>query len=267
MSAASFAICPTSILADVNLTRLDVSVFTALKSHARPGKPLVWPSRTRLARLVGCALASVSRSLKRLVAAGWILVTRTGRANRITVFDAPQDHIRCDARVTSTPLYGKREINTPLPPASGGSEIAVTEIPESIPAPQLSATVPEEPTPDVATAQAIVEHLNATTHSHLPTDPNASIVRRVTRRLKTFAPQDIKAAITHGANVFRIPSAMLKPSILESLISQVKADAERHQARLAKDRAVLESLKPPPPTEATREVAISALAAMRRMLR
>ena len=253
MSAASFAICPTSILADNSLTRLDVSVFTALKSHARPGKPLVWPSRSRLARLVGCALASVSRSLKRLVAAGWILVTRTGRANRITVFDAPQDHIRCDARVTSTPLYGKREINTPLPPASGGSEIAATET-------QL-------PTPDVATAQAIVEHLNATTHSHLPTSPNASIVRRVTRRLKTFAPQDIKAAITHGANVFRIPAAMLKPSILESLISQAKADTERHQARIAKDRAVLESLRPPPPTSATREVAINALSAMRAMLR
>jgi hypothetical protein len=169
------------------------------------------------------------------------------------VFDAPQDHIRCDARVTSTPLYGKREINTPLPPASGGSEIAATET-------QL-------PTPDVATAQAIVEHLNATTHSHLPTSPNASIVRRVTRRLKTFAPQDIKAAITHGANVFRIPAAMLKPSILESLISQAKADTERHQARIAKDRAVLESLRPPPPTSATREVAINALSAMRAMLR
>jgi hypothetical protein len=138
----------------------------------------------------------------------------------------------------------------------------------------VSATVPEEPAPqladskaNVATAQAIVEHLNATTHSHLPTSPNASIVRRVTKRLKTFAPQDIKAAITHGANVFRIPAAMLKPSILEALISQVKADTERHQARIAKDRAVLESLKPPPPTEATREVAISALAAMRAMLR
>ena len=278
----AFAILPTIILQDHALTVAEFRVLGALFSFRRSSSDWrVWPSRESIGARCGIThVDSISRITRRLVKRGYVSITRR-QSSSIYHLSIPQDPAQplLDVRSDLTPGCQMNETkeentNTPLTPASGGSEIAVTKTQLPTPTPQLSVNVPQEPvtqlpnpTPTVAAAQELVAHLNAVTGSNLPTDPHASIVRRVTRRLKTFAPQDIKDAITHGANVFRIPAAMLKPSILESLISQAKAEAERHSAKIAQERALIESLKPPPATPESRQVATSALAAMRRMLR
>ncbi len=191
MTFASFAILPTAILSDDGLTRLDTSIFAALKSHARPGKPLVWPSRTRLARLAHCSLSAVSRSLKRLVLAGWIAITRTGRANRVTVFDAPRAHQKTpESHIAS--LDEETNEKPPYPPLGDGFSEAVAE-PEAVDQDQ-------DITPDQAVV--IIALFNTATGARL--DATARPLQRlVNRRLRTYTPAQLQVAIAFYASLWR----------------------------------------------------------------
>jgi hypothetical protein len=56
---------------DVNPRPLDRAVYQGLASYAF-GEPICWPSQVRIARELGISQPTVSRSIARLVAAGWI---------------------------------------------------------------------------------------------------------------------------------------------------------------------------------------------------
>lgn len=259
----SFAIVPPSILSAPDLTRLDHDIFTALKSHARPGKPLVWPSRTRLARLARCSLASVSRSLKRLVAAGWIIITRTGRANRVTCFDAPQKHISCAPTVTSTLIYEETTEISPLPPAGGSVSIVIDQDIGD----QDHATEEEDITEDQAAF--IIAFLNATTGSHLDTQAKP-LVRLVNRRLRHYSPDQIKVAIAFYASLWRGTALEQHARNLRTVLSPTRIEFALAETARNQDTAKAQSSrlwKPEPPKPSDPVTARSALAGIRGFLR
>ena len=278
---SAFAICPTSLISDRRLTLTDTRTLLGLLSFTQPDRLICWPSRRTLAERIGVSsLARISQTIARLENLGWLAVTRREGSSLYQITPPNLDDPATPRTIppatprTIPPEETREFTNNPLTPASGGSEIAVTKTQLPNPTPQLSANVPQEPvtqlpnpTPTVAAAQELVEHLNAVTGSNLPTSPSSAIVRKAKRRLTRFTLEDLKRAITLKGREFRFPTVILRTSILESLISETRAEADRHSAKIAQERALIAALKPPPATEATREVATSALAAMRRMLR
>ena len=261
--------------------------------------------RTLAERIGVSSLARISQTIARLENLGWLAVTRREGSSLYQITPPDPDTgatPRTVGGATPRTVPPEETIEfTKIPPNPQGGECqSATETQLPTPEPQLLASVPQletpepqeptpaptvaepvtpqladstptvtEPTPapapTVADAQAIVEHLNQVTGSRLPTHGNAAIVRSVTKRLKHFSSEEIKNAISHGAKAFRIPSAMLKPSILESLISQVRADKARHSARIAQERDLIASLRPAAPS--TPETAKTALTGLRRLLR
>lgn len=82
----TFAIANESIFQDRRLSGADIRLLLAILSHTRPNKHYCWPSRARLAELIGIKSHSrVSEILARLVSYGWVSIKRTGRSSLYTV--------------------------------------------------------------------------------------------------------------------------------------------------------------------------------------
>lgn len=294
MSVTAFAIVPVPLLSTQGLTPLDHSVYSALASHARPGKPLVWPSRQRIANLVDASIWSVSRSLKRLAEAGWIAVRRTGRANRITVFDAPNAHQMCaEAHIAS--LYEETIEDSPLPPVGGESgEVvpqdeqadAVERQPDSQQEREQAKTAERQQERDdteqpqaaqhaptdretarrlerVSAAQKVIARLNTVTGSQLPTDAESATVSRVSSVLTHYPESDLIAVIEAKGGEFRHPAALLNPRVVEMVLGEIRAreaatERQREREREMLRRASLPAVNP--------ERAQSAIGAMKRAL-
>jgi DNA-binding MarR family transcriptional regulator len=259
----AFAIVSTQILSDSDLTRLDTSIFIALKSHARPGKPLVWPSRTRLARLAHCSLSAVSRSLKRLVLAGWIAITRTGRANRVTVFDTPQGHIRCDAGSTSTLIHEETSEIPPYPPLG---DVVVIDKQEAKPE-AVDQDQDQEITPDQAAF--LIAFLNVTTGSRLDTDAKPT-TRLINRRLKHYSADQIKIAIAYYFGIWKGTPMEPHARNLRTVLAPTRIEHAISETARANDQAKAQSQriwKPDPvPKKADQGVVRQALGELKKLL-
>lgn len=71
-----FTLIENAILEDQELRAVDVMVYLALAKHAN-GEGVCWPSMSTLGKLARCSRETVARSIKRLVARGYL--QRTAR--------------------------------------------------------------------------------------------------------------------------------------------------------------------------------------------
>jgi DNA-binding MarR family transcriptional regulator len=261
----TFAILPTAILSDDNLTRLDTSIFAALKSHARPNKPLVWPSRTRLARLAHCSLSAVSRSLKRLVLAGWIAITRTGRANRVTVFDAPRAHQMCsESHIAS--LDEETNEKPPYPPL-GDVVVDIEPVaePEAVDQDQddQDAITPDQ-------AAFVIALFNQMTGARLDATARP-LTRLVDRRLRTYTPAQLQVAIAFFASLWRGTPMEAHSRNLRTVLSPTRIEfalSETARKSTAGAGAATRIWKPdPPPQKAEPATVRASIAGMLKALR
>jgi len=67
-----------ALLVDRDLDHSTVRLYLLLASHARPGRPVAFPSQSRLAGLMNCSTDTIQRSLNQLVKAGWLVKERRG---------------------------------------------------------------------------------------------------------------------------------------------------------------------------------------------
>lgn len=287
-----FAIVPDSIIQDRRLGLSDIRVLFSLLSFTRPDQQFCWPSRETIGQRCGIASTSrISNVLARLVKLGWISITPRQGSNLYRILTPPDptkpqlpctpihtaavhdgvhaEETREETKKTLTPIVvpvgvgeREREKSIIVPESIPVAIVEAVAVPVAVPE---AVAIVEAETVAVAEAVAIVTHLNQITGSHLPTHARSATVQRVVSHLKTFSAEDIRDAITFGAKAFRIPAAMLSPSCLESLVSQAKAERERSSARIDQERAVIASLRPSAPSN--REVAKSALAGLRDILR
>ena len=98
----TFVMIPESLGFNVKLQHIDIRVYFALRSYRNETKKSrVYPSRSTLAKRIGCHLSTIHRSIKRLEALGYIEHRRgtKGRPNsyQFLIDDSSTDAIMSDA--------------------------------------------------------------------------------------------------------------------------------------------------------------------------
>lgn len=261
----SYAIADTAIFQDRRLSGADARLLLAILSHTRPNKPYCWPSRARLAELIGIKSQSrVSEILSRLVGYGWISIKRTGRSSLYTVH-APcptsDVHTCLDIEVISE----RFEESPPFPPLDWSDTQDATQPLESAPAPeqhQDAVEAAQSRLERIAAAQRLVTQLNRITGLQLPLDASGIAVRRAARALNSYTEQEIQAVILAFALGFHRPASLLKSSILEPLIAEQRRRDRDALERARRDRETIEAMRQPTGTR-TKEGTQRGLAMLR----
>lgn len=294
-----FALVPTTVSTDCRLTTAEHRVLGALFSFRSSADDwLVWPSRARIGERSGITNADhVSRILGRLKGKGWIRIKRRrGSSLYHLAPDGRQSrpaHYPADLDLRTTPQMEEtkgEEIKSPLTPQGGRADEAIPTIvqvetwapaiqgsppqdpggqpateagpPIEGPTTEPSAEKPQGAVARTAAAQRVIAHLNTKTDSQLPTAPHSAHVRRAARRLRHHSEAEITQVIDAKAREFRHPAALLKPSLIESVLSDLRKAAEERAKRLQRERECL----PIRPVRVNPQAAQGALSAMRQAL-
>lgn len=299
MSVTAFALVPTTVIADSRLTLAEHRVLGALFSFRSSANDWrVWPSRQAIADRCGVtSLDYVSRVLGRLEAKGWVDIRRRRGASLYHLSPdgrPPRPDHPCAGLDLTTPVQMEEtqgeETKSPLTPQGGRAEAPTTttvRVEASTPAIEVappSASVGQrasetrepiegpttEPPADThqgaavrtAAAQRLIVHLNAKTGAQLPTTPHSAHVRRAARRLRHHSEAEITQVIDAKAREFRHPAALLKPSLIESVLSDLRKAAQDRVKRLQSERDCLPRL----PARVNPQAAQGALSAIRQAL-
>lgn len=129
-----FAQVEFTVIGDTSLTAADRVIYAAIRGHRNHRSGMAWPSRDTLASITGFHPNSISRSTRRLIAAGYLIRTTDGRGRgRSTAYSFPLKGNPAVTPDAATPIKAKDNHNgcdLTLPP----------DTPDSI-RPSLVATV------------------------------------------------------------------------------------------------------------------------------
>lgn len=135
-----------------------------------------------------------------------------------------------------------------------------TEQPESVPAPAPAQSHKPDPATRHRAIQRVLDAFRQTSGIDYSNRPATE--RRIARRIAKYGADAVVRAIQAKGQAFRHPIAILKPSILESVLAEIEAETRARQETLRRDQAALDELRKGTGTR-TREGALRGIQALK----